>query len=305
MPPATEQEPTSASASASAPERPAAELGDYEIHRLAARASSGPAATSAASAASAPTMTPREQTLWAMSFDELYREARSHGFGKGKSESRKSGRVHILKWVLQREGITPYVAPRVAAHTTAVQATSARAQNRNGAVDHPEAVLGTSDPALQRQIDAAKAKYMTWAATDLTALAMQRSYQLFKDSAGKMPTRAKPALAEWLAAWDVLKSPREKRWWLGDGIDLVNKAKAMGYAGASTKKHDVIVWLRSTPEDADAWVANVAEPTPVGKPPKRKADGAGAGAARVSKRPAKGSQRPTGWNRGLKGLLGV
>lgn len=120
-----------------------------------------------------------------------------------------------------------------------------------------------------------------------------------------MPSRAKPALAEWLAAWDVLKSPREKRWWLGDGIDLVNKAKAMGYEGASTKKYDVIVWLRSTPEDAEAWVANVAEPTPVAKPPKRHADAAAVATARVSKRPAKGSQRPAGWNRSLNGLLGA
>lgn len=121
------------------------------------------------------------------------------------------------------------------------------------------------------------------AAADMTALAMQRSYQLFKDSAGKMPTRAKPALAEWLAAWNVLKSPREKRWWLGDGIDLVNKAKALGYEGSSTKKCDVIVWLRSIPEDADAWVATVAEPTPVAKPPSnRRAVGAAANRVETS-----------------------
>lgn len=34
-----------------------------------------------------PSMTPREQALWAMNFDELYQQARNHNFGKGRSES--------------------------------------------------------------------------------------------------------------------------------------------------------------------------------------------------------------------------
>lgn len=309
MPSNTEQEPRSASASSPSQETAPIELEQDEIHRQAASAELAAPATT-----TTPSMTPREQELWAMSFEELFQEARNHGFGKGKSESRKSGRVHILKWILHKQGITPYAAPRdtttattASSYTTNTTTTTIPTRNRNGAIDHPEAILRTSDPALQRQIDAGKAEYLkTWTAADMTALAMQRSYQLFKDSAGKMPTRAKPALAEWLAAWDVLKSPREKRWWLGDGIDLVNKAKALGYEGASTKKYDVIVWLRSTPEDVDAWVANVAEPTPVAKPPppsshKGTAGAVVAGGNRVSKRPAKGSQRPVGWNR--KGLL--
>lgn len=132
----------------------------------------------------------------------------------------------MLKWILQKQGITPYAAPRdtsitttTSSNTTTTQnTTTSQTWNSNGAIDHPEAILRTSDPALQRQIDAAKAEYLKiLTAADMTALAMQRSYQLFIDSAGKMPTRAKPALAEWVAAWDVLKSPREKRWWLGDG----------------------------------------------------------------------------------------
>lgn len=249
-----------------------------------------------------------------MPFEELYQQAKRHkfgssAFGKGKSESRKTGRVRILKWILKKEGITPYSTPRdTASNTTTTgdnssnsSASHPRPRNRNGAIDHPEAILQTSDPALQRQIADAEAAYRKWTAEALTTLAMQRSYQIFKDSAGKMPTRAKPALAQWLAAWDVLKSPREKRWWLGDGIDLVNKAKAMGYEGGSTKKYDVLVWLRSTPEDAEAWAAHVAEPTAV-RPLKRMADGT-PGAAPVSKRPAKGSQRPGGWKHGLKEIL--
>lgn len=304
MPSDTAQEPPLAAASTSSRETPPAELGQYEVHRQAADPE-----MAAPAARSTPAMTPREQALWAMSFEELFQEARDHGFGKGKSESRKSGRVHILKWILHKQGIAPYAAPRdttaISTTTTTQNTTTSQTRNRNGAIDHPEAILRTSDPALQRQIDAAKAEYLeTMTAAEMTALAMQRSYQLFKDSAGKMPTRAKPALAEWLAAWDVLKSPREKRWWLGDGIDLVNKAKALGYEGTSTKKYDVIVWLRSIPEDADAWVATVAEPTPVAKPPSNRR-AVGAAANRVSKRPAKGSQRPVGWNRGLKSLLDV
>jgi len=91
---------------------------------------------------------------------------------------------------------------------------------------------------------------------------------------------------------DVLKSPREKRWWLGDGIDLVNKAKAMGYGGSS-RKYETIVWLRSTPEDAEVEVEEVVEePTPNKK---RKAEGKNT--QQVSKRPAKGSKRPHGWDK--------
>ena len=172
--------------------------------------------------------------------------------------------------------------------TPAVEATPIIPRS-NGAISHPEAILRTSDPALQRLIDEAEKKYKQWPAADLLALAMQRSYQLLKDSNGKLPSKSISAMANWLAAWDVLKSPREKKWWLGDGIDLVNKAKAMGYQGSS-KKYDVIVWLRSTPEDADAEVAEIAEPTPNKK---RMAEEA---AHHVSKRPAKGSKRPHGWD---------
>lgn len=99
----------------------------------------------------------------------------------------------------------------------------------------------------------------------------------------------------------MLKSEREKNWWLGDGIDLANKAKAMGYQGtANPKKYDVILWLRGTREDAETEVAgSVAVPTPTGKPNlKRKA---GEQVPKVSKRPAKGTKREKGWrvNTGL------
>ena len=106
-------------------------------------------------------------------------------------------------------------------------------------------------------------------------------------------------MAAWLATWDVLKSEREKKWWLGDGIDLVNKAKAMGYQGtANPKKYDVIIWLRGTSEAAEREVmSEVREPTP-NKRKKRTAgevDGEDVVAQRVSKRPAKGSKREAGW----------
>ena len=241
--------------------------------------------------ATPPSMTPQEKAWWAMSFEELYQHAHSKDFGKKKSQSRKDGRVRIIKWLCAKEGITPYVAPSIAP-TTPATATVRPTVRPTGAISHPEAILRTSDPDLQRRIDTLESRYRTWTQADLTALAMQRSYQLLKDSHGKLPSRSVAALANWHAGWDVLKSEREKKWWLGDGIDLVNKAKAMGYQGPpNSKKYDVIVWLRSTPEDAELNVAEeVAEPTPNknSNPAKRKA---GEAAQRVSKRRAKGSKR--------------
>ena len=239
-----------------------------------------------------PFMTPQEITWWDMSFEELYQHARSKNFGKAGKEGRKSGRIRIIKWLCKKEGIIPFVAPSV---TPVVEATSNTARptlRPTGAISHPEAILRTSDPALQRVIDETEKNYKQWPAADLLALAMQRSYQLLKDSKGKLPSKSISAMANWLAAWDVLKSPREKKWWLGDGIDLVNKAKAMGYQGPS-RKYDVIVWLRSTPEESEIVVAEVAEPTPNKISMKRKAEEAG---QPVSKRPAKGSKRPHGWD---------
>lgn len=52
-----------------------------------------------------------------------------------------------------------------------------------------------------------------------------------------MPTRAEPVLAEWPAAWGVLRSASDEA--LGGsamGIDLVNKAKALGYEAQLTRR---------------------------------------------------------------------
>jgi hypothetical protein len=241
-----------------------------------------------------PSMTPQEKTWWAMSFEELYQLAKRKRFGKGQTkDGRKSGRVYIIKWLCKDAGITPYVAPSVAPTVEASLINMPLPVRPNGAISHPEAILRTSDPALQCLINDAEKKYRQWSAAALLGEAMQRSYQLLKDSKGKLPSKSIAAMANWLAAWDVLKSDREKRWWLGDGIDLVNKAKAMGYQG-STKKYDVIVWLRSTPEESDAVVAEVAKPTPNKNPLKRKLEETVVKS--VSKRPAKGSKRPHGWD---------
>jgi hypothetical protein len=227
------------------------------------------------------TMSVQEKKWWAMNFDDLYKYARTKGFGKTGKEGRKSGRVMIIKWLCEKEGITRYIAPSIAtAEATPVIARPTVLST--GAVSHPEAVLRTSDPDLQRLIDEKEEFYKKKPAAELLKLSMERSYQLFKDSNGKLPSKSIAAMSKWLSAWDVLKSPREKRWWLGDGIDLVNKAKAMGYQGPS-RKYDVIVWLRYTPEDAEFEVAEVAEPTPNKKLEAKQA---------VSKRHAKGSRRP-------------
>ncbi|TVY81531.1 hypothetical protein LSUE1_G006739 [Lachnellula suecica] len=242
-------------------------------------------------AATFPSMSRQETIWWAMSFEELYQHARSKKFGKSGKEGRKSGRVRIIQWLCEKENITPYVAPS----TAIVDPTPIITQpmvRPTGAISHPEAILRTSDPALQRSIKEAEREYKHWPAADLLVLAMERSYQLRKDSHGKLPSKSVSAMANWLAAWDVLKSPREKKWWTGDGIDLVNRAKAMGYQGSS-KKYDVILWLRSTPEKSEVEVTLVAEPTPNRKPLKRKAELA---PQPVSKRPAKGSKRPNGWH---------
>ena len=240
--------------------------------------------------ATRPSMTPQETRWWAMSFEELYEHARSRNFGKTGKESRKSGRTRIIKWLCEKEGIRPYVAPNVG-HVEANHTIAYPNVRSTGAISHPEAILRTTEPALQHMIDEAEKKYRQWPANHLMALAMQRSYLLLKDSHGKLPSKSISAMAKWLAAWDVLKSPREKRWWLGDGIDLANKAKAMGYQGSS-KKYDIIVWLRSTPEEVEIEVTQVAEPTPNRRPVKRREEEA---TPRVSKRSAKGSRRPHGW----------
>lgn len=227
-------------------------------------------------------MSAQEKKWWALNFEELYKYARSKDFGKTGKEGRKSGRVKIINWLCEKEGITPYVAPVV----TSVEATliiTRPTVRPTGAISHPEAILRTYDPALQRLIDERQEYYKQKSPAELVKLAMSRSYQLLKDSNGKLPSKSTTAMSQWLAAWDVLKSPREKNWWLGDGIDLVNKAKAMGYQGPS-KKYDVIVWLRATPEDAEVEVAEVAEPTPNKKREAKLA---------VSKRHAKGSTRPS------------
>ena len=239
-----------------------------------------------------PSMTPQEKQWWTMNFEELYQHARSKNFGKTGKEGRKSGRIRIIQWLCEKEGITPFVAPSI---TPVIDATPIIARPTllpTGAISHPEAIIRTSDPALQLLIDEAEKNYRGWPAADLLALAMERSYTLLKDSQGKLPSKSISAMSNWLAAWDVLKSPREKKWWLGDGIDLVNKAKAMGYQGRS-RKYDVIVWLRSTLEDCEVEVTKIAEPTPNQNPAKRKAKGA---TQPVSKRPAKGSKRPFGWH---------
>lgn len=228
-------------------------------------------------------MTPEEKIWWSMSFDELYQHAARKGFSKTRHGSRHNGRVRIIRWLCEQEGIIPYRAPTT---TPAVEARPEPIVRSNGAIAHPESILRTSNPTQQSLIADAEKKYLTWTTADLLTLAMERSYQLLKDSKGKLPSRSKKSMATWLAAWDVMKSPREKKWWLGDGIDLVNRAKALGYQGPS-KKYEVIVWLRSVPEDAELESATVAEPTPVYKR-KREADGA---VESESKRHAKGSKR--------------
>ncbi|TVY40023.1 hypothetical protein LSUB1_G004055 [Lachnellula subtilissima] len=237
-----------------------------------------------------PSMTLQEKTWWGMGFEELYRVARRKNFGKHGKEGRKSGRVRIIRWLCEKEGITPFSA---STSDTAVTDPTSRHITKAGAISHPEAILRTSDPEFQRLISQAEQTYLQWPSADLLQLSMQRSYQLLKDSNNKLPSKSIKAMATWNAGWDVLKSPREKKWWLGDGIDLVNKAKALGYEGPS-KKYDVIVWLRSIPEGAeDNVLEEVAEPTPN----KRKAQEELPDSA--SKRPAKGSKRRHGWHTGL------
>ncbi|KAF2432044.1 hypothetical protein EJ08DRAFT_648430 [Tothia fuscella] len=191
-----------------------------------------------------------------------------------------------------KKGIAKYVAP-IIAPANAVTASSNLATPSNapkGAIPHPEAILRASDPSLRTLIDEAEKKYKTWPHAALLELCLSRSYQLLKNSQGKLPSKSISALANWLAGWDVLKSPREKKWWEGDGIDLVNKAKARGYQGLS-KKCDVISWLRSTPEEEEIEITlKVAEPTPNRKRD-AEVDGRGQG---VSKRGAKGTTRSRG-----------
>jgi hypothetical protein len=242
-------------------------------------------------------MTKEESCWWAMSCDDLYKDAKSKDFGKGGKDGRKTGRVKMIKFLCEKASDTPYVAPTgEPAATPAIERPIIRS---TGAVSHPEAVLRTSDPALHALIDEAVLKYKTMPADDLLLHAKSISYLLLKDSSGKLPSKSIEAMAQWNAAWDVLKTPREKKWWESDGLELLNKAKAMGFQAAkngSSKKYDVILWLRSTPEDSEIADGQIAEPTPNAAPNplggKRKA---GTTAQHMSRRPAKGSTRPNGW----------
>lgn len=242
-------------------------------------------------------MSKEEAAWWAMSFEELLQHARSKRHGNPDAPRRKSGRTKIIKWLCEIEGIKPFSAAPLRnspdeESTPVVE--SAPVTTESGAIAHPEAVLRTTDPELLIQIEAAEANYKTWTAVALLDLAMKRSYQLLKDSSGKLPSKSIATLSRWLASWDVLKSEREKKMWLGDGIDLVNKARAIGYKGGS-KKYEVILWMRGVPEDLDLEIQNVAEPTnnKMAREGKRKASG---DENRMkSKRPAKGSTRPGGW----------
>lgn len=244
-------------------------------------------------------MSEDEAALWAMSFEDLFAHAREY-YHTNRHEAHgaprwKSGRVRIIKWLCEKQGIRQFVAPSRTPPVDAAPVDRRPAIRDTGAVSHPEAILRTSDPELQTRIELAEAAYRTWPAAALLDLAMRRSYQLLKDSSGKLPSKSVAALSAWLAAWDVLKSEREKKWWLGDGIDLVNKAKAIGYEGSS-KKYHVILWLRNTPEEVDVEIGHVAEPTDnraANHGSKRRAEGE---AARTkSKRLAKGTVRPEGW----------
>ncbi|EKD18979.1 uncharacterized protein L3040_008566 [Drepanopeziza brunnea f. sp. 'multigermtubi'] len=269
-----------------------------------------PAAAAAAAADVPPppptSMAKQEAAWWAMSFEELFQYAREYyrtqGHAARGAPRWKSGRVRIIKWLCDNHGIRQYVAPSRPARVDddAPPVDQSPVVRPTGAISHPEAILRTSDPELQQKIAQAAAGYRKWPATALVELAMQRSYQLLKDSHGKLPSKSVAAISDWLAAWDVLKSEREKKWWLGDGIDLVNKAKAIGYEGSS-KKYDVILWLRNTPEEVDGEIEHVAAPTDnkAANEKKRKAEREGEGEGEPvktqSKRPAKGSMRPGGW----------
>ena len=91
-------------------------------------------------------MTPQETIWWAMSFEELYQEAKSKNFGKTGKKGRKSGRIRIIKWLCEKEGITPYVAPTV--DTRLIAPPTSHFTTKDGALSHPEAILRTSDPDL-------------------------------------------------------------------------------------------------------------------------------------------------------------
>ena len=146
-------------------------------------------------------MSAQEKKLWAMNFEELYKYAASKNFGKTGKESRKSGRIKIIKWLCDKQGIIQYVAPTI----TPVESTPVIARpsvTPSGAISHPEAILRTSNPALQRLIDEKEQKYKKIPHAQLTELAMKRSYQLFKDSKGKLPSKYIAAMSQWLAAWE-------------------------------------------------------------------------------------------------------
>jgi hypothetical protein len=119
-------------------------------------------------------------------------------------------RIRIIKRLCEKEGITPYVAPSIAPVVEATPIIALPTLRPPRAISHPEIILRTSDPNLQWLIDLAEKKYHEWPAADLLALAMRGSYQLLKDSKGKLPSKSISTMANWLATGHSQKSSRKE-----------------------------------------------------------------------------------------------
>ncbi|KAG9228835.1 hypothetical protein BJ875DRAFT_489485 [Amylocarpus encephaloides] len=239
-----------------------------------------------------PSMTPQEKTWWAMSFLDLGEHAKGKGSGKALKVGALSRRTSIIRWLCKNEGITPYVPPTVAPVAVA-PIIEDRVVLDSGAIPHSETSLHTFDPALQLLIKKKEEEYQQLKWEGLKDLASQRPYTVLKDTQGRSPTRLMSELSKGLAAWDVLKSSREKEWRLGEGILLVNKAKAMGYTDFSMKKYHIIVWLRSIPEDAYLDIPTAEHRH---KKSPDKSEGGDLPPQNFSKRATKGTKRPNEWD---------
>jgi hypothetical protein len=106
----------------------------------------------------------------------------------------------------------------VAAHFAAEQAGGADFPSISPSVAtiHPEiADLVTSDPVKQEAIDEKEIEYLeNMTGAQILDLAEQRGYLSFTDSHGNPLPSFCMTVAKWLAAWDVLKSEKEKRLWM-------------------------------------------------------------------------------------------
>lgn len=157
-------------------------------------------------------------------------------------------RVLMIKELCFRAGIRPFVAPLLPAFESFTDGTGIRLPS--GAISHPELNLRTTDPDQNKLIRAREQAYLEQPYEYVLGRVTRFSYGTLLSSDRSPPPTTLAVMAKWYAAFVVLKSDREKKWWAGDGLHLANIAKALGLQNCqgNPPKPEVIAFMRRIPE---------------------------------------------------------